>query len=58
MSIRREVTPGAITPFTEELIEQAEEENIERLRERWSASAERVKGARLLDCRVDSAGVR
>jgi len=80
MSIRREVTPGAITPFTEELIEQAEEvgcgarfagagaggslwavgslKNIERLRERWSASAERVKGARLLDCRVDSAGVR
>ena len=80
MSIRKEITPEALTPFTKKLIEEAEAagcgarfagagaggslwavgklKKIDQLRARWGATLARVKGAKILDCKVDPAGVR
>ena len=80
MSIRREITPEALTPFTKKLIEEAEDagcgarfagagaggslwavgkmERIDQLKARWETALARVKGAKILDCKVDPAGVR
>lgn len=80
MSIRREITPEALTPFTKKLIEEAEDagcgarfagagaggslwavgkiERIDQLKGRWGAALAQVKGAKILDCKIDPAGVR
>ncbi len=80
MSIRREITPEALTPFTKKLIEEAEDagcgarfagagaggslwavgkiERIGQLKGRWGATLAQVKGAKILDCKIDPAGVR
>ena len=80
MSIRREITPEALTPFTKKLTEEAEDsgcgarfagagaggslwavgklKKIDQLKARWGATLAYVKGAKILDCKVDPAGVR
>ena len=80
MSIRREITPEALTPATRKLIAEAEDtgcgarfagagaggslwavgkiERIDQLRARWGAALAQIKDARILDCRIDPAGVR
>ena len=80
MSIRREITPEALTPFTKKLIAEAEDtgcgarfagagaggslwavgkiEKIDQLKGRWGATLTRVKDAKILDCKIDPAGVR
>ena len=80
MSIRGEITPEALTPFTKKLIEEAEDtgcgarfagagaggslwavgkiERIDQLKGRWGVTLARVKGAKILDCKIDPAGVR
>ncbi len=80
MSMRRRITPDALVPFTERLIDGAEAsgcgarfagagaggcvwalgagQSIERLRPVWEASLKTKKGAAMLDCSVDHAGVR
>jgi D-glycero-alpha-D-manno-heptose-7-phosphate kinase len=80
MSIRREITPEALTPITNRLIEDAEDagcgarfagagaggslwavgklKRIDQLRARWETALAQIKEAKILDCRIDSAGVR
>jgi D-glycero-alpha-D-manno-heptose-7-phosphate kinase len=80
MKIRREITPDALTPLTDHLIQQAEAAGcgarftgaggggcvwavgergpIVDLKKGWKALLSSVKGGGLLDCRVDSEGVR
>jgi len=80
MALRRELTPQALIPITEDLVAQAEAEgcgarfagagsggslwalgpvrNIQRLRVLWERTLSPVRGARILDCRVDPVGVR
>ena len=80
MKIRREITPDALTPLTERLIQQAEAAGcgarftgaggggcvwavgergpVDDLKKGWKALLSSVKGGGLLDCRVDSEGVR
>ena len=80
MSIRREITPEALTPFTKKLIEEAEDvgcgarfagagaggslwavgkiEKIGQLKGRWGTTLAQVNGAKILDCKIDPAGVR
>lgn len=80
MSIRREITPEALTPLTKRLIEEAESagcgarfagagaggslwavgklKRIDQLKARWGTTLARVKGAEILDCKVDPAGVK
>ncbi len=80
MTVRREITPEALTPVTQELIETAENagcgarftgagaggslwavgdrEPIDTLRGLWKARLAKIKGAAILDCRVDPSGVR
>jgi len=80
MSIRREITPEALTPFTKKLIKEAEDagcgarfagagaggslwavgklKRIDQLKAKWRTTLAQVKGAKILDCKVDPAGVR
>ncbi len=80
MSVRREITPEALTPATKELIDVAENagcgarftgagaggslwamgerENIDELKTIWETMLAQIKGAAILDCRVDPSGVR
>jgi D-glycero-alpha-D-manno-heptose-7-phosphate kinase len=80
MSIRREITPEALTPFTKKLIAEAEDagcgarfagagaggslwavgkiERIGQLKARWGTTLARIKDAKILDCKIDPAGVR
>jgi len=80
MSIRREITPEALTPFTKKLIEEAEDvgcgarfagagaggslwavgklKKVDQLKARWGATLAQARGAKILDCKVDPAGVR
>jgi len=80
MSIRREITPEALTPFTKKLIAEAEDigcgarfagagaggslwamgkiKRIDQLKVKWAATLAQVKDAKILDCRIDPAGVR
>ena len=80
MALRREITPEALIPLTNTLVEQAEKwdcgarfagagaggtvwaigekENIEKVKRAWEETLDPVKGAEVLDCAVDSAGVR
>jgi D-glycero-alpha-D-manno-heptose-7-phosphate kinase len=80
MVVRRHITPDALIPTTERLVNQAEEagcgarftgagaggsvwalgerQRIETLREVWQATLAPIKGAGVLECQVESAGVR
>ena len=80
MSIRREITPEALTLTTNRLIADAEDagcgarfagagaggslwavgklKRIDQLKGRWETALAQVKDARILDCRIDPAGVR
>jgi D-glycero-alpha-D-manno-heptose-7-phosphate kinase len=79
MSVRREITPEALTPVTAELIGAAEDvgcgarftgagaggslwavgdvEPIDRLKPLWQNRLSQIKGAAILDCRVDPSGM-
>jgi len=79
LSLRRKITPEALIPITEKMVEQAEHsgcgarfsgagaggslwalgeiEDIRRLRGIWEETLAPIRGARILDCMVDSAGV-
>ncbi len=80
MSIRREITPEALTPFTKKLIAEAEDigcgarfagagaggslwamgklKRIDQLKVKWAATLAQVKDAKILNCKIDPAGVR
>jgi D-glycero-alpha-D-manno-heptose-7-phosphate kinase len=80
MAIRSDITPDALIPITEKLIDQAEEcgcgarftgagaggslwavggaKEINHLKKIWQETLSPVKSAGILDCRVDSRGVR
>jgi len=80
MSIRRKITPEALTPTTKKLIEEAEDagcgarfagagaggslwavgkiKGIDQLKVRWRATLAQVKDAKILDCKIDPAGVK
>ncbi len=80
MAIRRNITPDALIPVTQELIDQAESAGcgarftgaggggsiwalgdshpIARVREVWTRTLAPVRGARILECAVDSEGAR
>ena len=80
MAVRRAITPDALIPVTNRLIQQAEEvgcgarfagagaggsvwalgkkERIQELRSLWSSALAPIRGAGILDCTVDSRGVR
>ena len=80
MSIRREITPEALTLTTKKLIAEAEDsgcgarfagagaggslwavgkiERIDQLKARWETTLAQVKDAKILDCKIDPAGVR
>jgi len=79
MSVRREITPEALTPFTKKLIAEAEDagcgarfagagaggslwavgkiERIDQLKAKWETALAQVKDAKILDCKIDPAGV-
>lgn len=79
MAVRREITPDALIPVTEKLIEEAESsgcgarfagagrggsvwalgeiDRIGQLRKTWERTLGQFKGAKILDCAVDPAGV-
>jgi D-glycero-alpha-D-manno-heptose-7-phosphate kinase len=78
--LRKELTPEALIPVTERMVEQAESagcgarfagagaggslwalgepHRIGQLRRVWSDTLSPIRGARILDCDVDAAGVR
>ena len=80
MSVRREITPEALTQTTRTLIEEAENagcgarftgagaggclwalgeiEKIDHLKTIWEKRLAKIKDATILDCKVDTAGVR
>lgn len=80
MAVRREITPDALIPMTEKLVDQAEGsgcgarftgagaggsiwalgevEKIRDLKKIWEPTLDSIKGARILDCKIDPIGVR
>ncbi len=80
MSLRRKLTPEALIPCTEKLVEQAENMGcgarfagagaggaiwalgeaiqVRHLRNQWEKTLMPIKGAKILDCRVDGSGVK
>lgn len=80
MRLRKELTPEALIPITEKLVDQAirsgcgarfagagaggsvwalgDMENIQRLKEIWTNTLATVRGAKVLKCGIDPAGVK
>ncbi len=80
MALRRELTPEAVIPITEKLIDQAgyegcgarftgagaggsvwalgEIRDIKRLKKLWKHTLVSIKGAKILDCKVDPTGAK
>ena len=80
MALRKEITPDALMPLTEILINEAEDlgcgarfagaggggaiwalgerEKIKKLKKRWASTLGPIKGGKILDCTIDSLGVK